>query len=312
MAAPALAARESGFVHEAFFYRSLDEYVAGMVEFIREGLAKDEPVMVMIASDRWDAIRAALPDWPRVTFVDMRVAGKNPSRIIAAWNDFVSLHAGQRARGIGEPIWPERSPAEMVECHRHEALLNTAFAHADMTLLCPYDVTGLTSECLDQAVANHPHLVDVDARRSSPSYDDPDPVALLAADPLSPPPEGAVTLAFDGTDLPGLRRFVSNSMRAAGLDDRTVDSIELVVGELAGNSIRHGGGGATVSIWHAEGEVVIDVADRGTIANALVGRLRPSIHGTTGRGLYIVNQCADLVELRSAPERTTVRAHFRI
>ncbi|MGI8873571.1 MAG: hypothetical protein ACR2KP_04455 [Egibacteraceae bacterium] len=33
-----------------------------------------------------------------------------------------------RLRGAGEPIWPERRPAELVECQRHESLLNVAFA----------------------------------------------------------------------------------------------------------------------------------------------------------------------------------------
>jgi MEDS: MEthanogen/methylotroph, DcmR Sensory domain len=53
----------------------------------------------------------------------------NPARIIPAWRDFVASVDGRgHARGIGEPIWAERTPAELVECQRHETLLNLAFA----------------------------------------------------------------------------------------------------------------------------------------------------------------------------------------
>lgn len=315
MAGPAVVEHEpadSAFVHEAFFYRTLDEYVAGTARFIADGLAAGEPVMVMIAADKWAALCRALARPDRILFEDMRVAGQNPSRIIAAWNDFVTAHPGTRLRGIGEPIWPERTEPELVEAHRHEALLNAAFAGAPMSLLCPYDVTHLDDDVITQAALNHPYLLEGGVRLPSPSYHRPDPVALLSGDPLPPRPADAVVLEFDGTDLPGLRRFIRSAMGAAGLDRRTVDAIELVVGELAGNSIRHGGGAATIAVWRDADEVVIDVTDAGTISNALVGRLRPSLEMTTGRGLYIVNHCADLVELRSRPERTTVRAHFRV
>jgi prepilin-type processing-associated H-X9-DG protein len=40
----------------------------------------------------------------------------------------VSAAKLDRLRGAGEPIWPERRPAELVECQRHESLLNVAFA----------------------------------------------------------------------------------------------------------------------------------------------------------------------------------------
>ena len=60
----------------------------------------------------------------------MAEIGANPACIIPAWRDFVDecAEAGRAIRGIGEPIWADRSPAELVECQRHESLLNLAFA----------------------------------------------------------------------------------------------------------------------------------------------------------------------------------------
>ena len=46
-------------------------------------------------------------------------------------------------RGIGEPIWAERSASELSECQLHESLINLAFADADdFRLICPYDTGG--------------------------------------------------------------------------------------------------------------------------------------------------------------------------
>ena len=83
----------------------------------------------------------------------MAELGRNPARIIPAWHDFVASRggsAGEPIRGIGEPIWAGRSDDELVECHRHESLLNLAFAdHDDFWLICPYDTEALPAEVIE-------------------------------------------------------------------------------------------------------------------------------------------------------------------
>src|SRR3977135_3845480 len=65
--------------------------------------------------------------------------------------------AGRRGGGGGEPIGADRSPAELVECQRHEALLNLAFADGSMMrLLCPYDTDEIDSTVIPQAHCNRP------------------------------------------------------------------------------------------------------------------------------------------------------------
>src|SRR4051812_21306970 len=69
----------------------------------------------------------------------------------------ITTSAGTSARGIGEPAWPGRGAAELCECHRHEALLNVAFADAPaFRLLCPYDADGLPAADLQRARTTHP------------------------------------------------------------------------------------------------------------------------------------------------------------
>jgi hypothetical protein len=110
------------FRHEALLYAGEVGFLAGTLPFVREGVAAGEPVLVVVSAARIGLLRSALVgDADRVAFADMADVGANPARIIPAWRDFVAGHdvATRRARGIGEPIWAGRTPAELVECQRH-------------------------------------------------------------------------------------------------------------------------------------------------------------------------------------------------
>ncbi|MGH2885318.1 MAG: ATP-binding protein, partial [Solirubrobacteraceae bacterium] len=79
------------------------------------------------------------------------------------------------------------------------------------------------------------------------------------------------------------------------------------VNEVVTNSICHGEGRARVSFWTDESSVVCEVRDRGWIRDPLAGRVAPHPDRGTGRGLWLVNQLCDLVQLRSSPAGTTLR-----
>ena len=119
--------RAPAFQHEALFYAGQDEFLAETVPFIEEGIAANEPILVAVDAGKIARLKAELDGGSEaVAFVDMIALGRNPGCIIPAWRDFVAEHCaeGRPVRGIGEPIWAERTPAEMVECHRHEWLVN--------------------------------------------------------------------------------------------------------------------------------------------------------------------------------------------
>jgi anti-sigma regulatory factor (Ser/Thr protein kinase) len=310
---------QTGFRHEAMLYASQDEFLDGTTAFIREAVANREPVLVVVDAAKIAALEERLESTGPsghagpgdVTFADMATVGQNPARIIPAWHDFVDRHraAGRPMRGIGEPIWPGRSPTELVECRQHEALLNLAFADTDgFTLLCPYDVARLDPGVIEQAQGTHPAIRDVDGRAASGRYDGVHPAALLA-EPLDPPPADAATLVFEDRLLP-VRRFATDVATTAGFGHRVTD-VALVVGELATNSLRHGGGRGTLRVWSSNGTLLCEVADHGEIVDPMIGRRRPSQRQLGGRGLWLVNQLCDLVQIRSNGAGSTVRAHLR-
>jgi anti-sigma regulatory factor (Ser/Thr protein kinase) len=86
-----------------------------------------------------------------------------------------------------------------------------------------------------------------------------------------------------------------------------VDALAVAVTELATNSVRHGGGTGTLAMWSEPGAAIVEVSDSGHLADPLTGRRRPVLSQEGGRGIYLVNQLCDLVQLRSSPRGTAVR-----
>ena len=85
----------------------------------------------------------------------------------------------------------------------------------------------------------------------------------------------------------------------------------LTVGELAANSLRHGGGSGVLRMWTGADVWICEVQDAGWITDPLAGRRPASSTQLNGRGLLMVNNLADLVRTHTLPGRTTIRAYFQ-
>lgn len=299
------------FRHEALFYDEEQGFLAGTVPFIREGVANGEPVLVALAEEKIALLERELgEDAEAVEFVEMAALGRNPARIIPVWRDFAARleGVGGQARGIGEPVWPGRSADELVECDHHESLLNRAFADAGgFTLLCPYDAGALDAEVLEAARRNHPVVIEAGAPLASDFYVGPESAASPFDAPLSPPPPEREQLSFVAGDLAEIRRFVRAYAVRVSLDPARQPDLIFAVNELAANSLRHGNGEGLLRTWHDELFVRCEVEDDGRLVDPLVGRMRPEPAQESGRGLWLVHQLCDLVQLRSNSLGTVAR-----
>jgi anti-sigma regulatory factor (Ser/Thr protein kinase) len=300
-----------GFRHEALFYVDDDELLAGLLPGVREALARDAGVLIALPRSSARVLREGLgPTANDVTLADMEVLGRNPGRIIPAWRDFVRANAsnGNPPLGIGEPAWHGRSDAELVECSRHETLLNLAFGPGPQwRLMCPYDASRLEPEVIERARHEHPHVVehgepaDHEFHRGLPGDE---PLPAPAADPLE--------MAFGLGDLARVREFVTRCSTGAGMRPPRVADLVLAVDELATNTMRYTQTGGVLRAWQDNGTLMCEVADQGHIADPLVGRELPPPEQAGGRGLWLVNQLCDLVQLRSSPGRSVVRVHMDV
>jgi anti-sigma regulatory factor (Ser/Thr protein kinase) len=311
-----VGARDQAFVHEAFLYRNVDEFLRGILGFVRGGIEAGEPVFVVLSADKIERLRGALgPDADRVIFADMAEVGANPARIIAAWQKFVDEHGagGQPIRGIGEPIWAGRSDPELAECHRHESLLNLAFADTPaFRLLCPYDVSALDPSVVEEAGRTHPFVSSVGSFDESPSYSGIDAISAPFAEPLAEPPDFADDLEFDADSLGAVRDFVARRAEEAGLGRGPADALVLAANEIATNSVRHGGGSGTLRTWQDGDVLLCQIEDGGRIDEPLVGRRLPILDQPGGRGIWLANQLCDLVQVRTFEDGNVIRIHWAL
>ncbi len=66
----------------------------------------------------------------------------------------------------------------------------------------------------------------------------------------------------------------------------------------------------SLSTWQEPDALVCEVRDAGTISWPLVGRERPLPERIGGRGVWIVNQLCDLVQIRGLAEENVVRVRM--
>jgi anti-sigma regulatory factor (Ser/Thr protein kinase) len=298
------------FEHEVLFYRDDEGFLAGLLPFLRAGLEQDEAVVVAEPHARIELLRDALgDDADAVSFLDMAEIGANPARIIGVWAAALEKEtaAGRRLRGVGEPAFHGRRDLEFVECQLHEQLLNHAFdGGPGWRLLCPYDEVRLPRAVVRAALQTHPIRSSITDRAPSEVYA-PDAHVETFAAPLPKPTDAVLRGAYGPGDVPATRRTVASYARRCGLSEEQVEVLELAASELATNSVRHGGGTGTLAMWVAPNAVVVEFSDAGHLADPLTGRLAPRLDSVGGRGLYLVHQLCDLVQVRSSPRGTTVR-----
>jgi anti-sigma regulatory factor (Ser/Thr protein kinase) len=134
--------------------------------------------------------------------------------------------------------------------------------------------------------------------------------------PTGNPVDVALDQPFDDSTLFSLRSAVAAHASALGLSPQRVADLVLAAQELAANAIRHGRAAPAspgrLRLWREDNRVVCEVTDRGPgMADpAAAGTKRAAIGASAGRGLWIVRQIGDGVEIASGPDGVTVRVAF--
>ena len=304
------------FHHEALLYDGTAEYAELLVPRVRAAVDGGAVALVIVPADRLALLRPHLDDLAtadgHLTFEDMDELGANPARILPRWQAFVDDHPGRTLFGVGEPARPGPA-ARLDEALVHEALLDTAMAAVapgiDLTVVCPYDRQTLPADVLAAAATTHPVVVDAEhSPQPSPTYG---PAAVTAdqlGPALLPAPPGVRPTRFSAAGVSDVRHDLRVAI--APFAGSRVDDVELAAAELLANSVVHGGGAGEIRHWVDGDRLVVEVRDAGRITDPLVGRRRPDPERPGGRGLWIANRLADLVQIRSGAHGTTVRVGF--
>jgi anti-sigma regulatory factor (Ser/Thr protein kinase) len=140
----------------------------------------------------------------------------------------------------------------------------------------------------------------------------PDPPATTEPDAGTVRPEVALDQPFDSSNLFALRSAVAAHATDLGMTPHRVADLVLAAQELAANAVRHGGAVPAVPgrlrLWRDDSRVVCQVSDGGPgMADPDgVGTQRADIGASAGRGLWIVRQIVDTVDIVSGADGVTV------
>lgn len=299
-----------GLVHEALIYHGDSDLADALAGFLRASAAADEPVLVALPPDKLQRLGECLAEHaPAAEFSDITPMAGNPACLLSVVSDWLGDRHG-RARVVSEALWPGRSYPETVECLRHDALVNHALADIPGSILSAFDGESLDAETLAGAELTHPTVLEHGVRRRSPQYEE--PLALLQSDrwPLESRPEPASEHAFTGS-LRELRRAVAHDPLLQALSPERQADFVLAINEAATNAVRHGDERCRAAVWRDATRVVAEIACLSSVEDPLAGRRRPAVDAPGGRGLWLINQLCDLVELRSDEDGTTVRMHMQ-
>jgi anti-sigma regulatory factor (Ser/Thr protein kinase) len=302
-----------GFGHEVLLHGDgADGFVRQTMPLIEQAIESRAPVLIAVSPDRIAGLREALGTTAaRVALTDIRRLGANPARIIPAWRRFLRTKLfsdGGEPLGIGEPVWQGRSTAELDECWRYEALLNLAFGGdgRPWRLLCPYDFDSLDDHVIEAARICHPLISERGRAHLNNCYRNP---AQPFDGTLEEPPAEAYELEFTEAGLGDVRHRLASWALLEGLPSADIADLVLAVDEIATNSIRHGGGSGRLRMWRSEGSLLCEVRDDGEMRDPLLGRVQPGGEAICGRGMWIVNQLCDLVQIRSSAAGSQIRLH---
>jgi len=281
-----------------------------MHEFLQEAAAAGEPVLFALPGRHLDQVRGMLDGATSdARLEDAEQVGRNPSRLLEMIEEWVASHDGH-ARVVTEVVWPGRSHAEAIEAMRHEALVNHALAGSGATILSPFDAEHLDADILSGIEMTHPTVVEDGRRRAGASYTDPLSTAIGELWPLDDPTTPVSEHPLNGSLLE-LRRAIAEDPALDSLSDERRADLVFAINEATSNAVRHGDGTCMTRIWHDGDAVVTEVSTPSAIEDVLVGRRRPAADALEGRGLWLINQVCDLVELRSGASGMTLRMHVK-
>ena len=297
--------------HRALLYRDEPEFRGTVGAFIRQGLARHERILATAPLGRLDWIRAELgADAAAVEFADSAAIYRRQGDATRALVDWLRRHAsdGRRARIVAEQALSRRTPAEVADYLRMEAAANVIYSSFPVQILCPYDTAEVPGDVLAGVRRTHPELIEGDDVRPSGSFADPSTFIRDHCLVVEPPP-GAASIDFDrGDDLAGVRFFLREQMRAAGVDGEAAPLLLAGAGEVITNALVHGAAPRRVWVYTEGPALVCHVHDRGPgIADPLAAYLAPDRDATHGHGLWLGRQACDCVDVAADGTGTHVR-----
>lgn len=294
--------------HDLFLYEHDEAMVAKMAPFLESGLADGERAIVVVERRKWDLLADALgSDADTILYVDRDSFYVRPEAALASYDRALRrwLREGASAVRVFGELPRCETDAQWNLWLTYEAILNHAFAHHPVWLMCGYDAREVAEPLLEGGLETHAEVLSDDWARN-PYYHDPAEVVRVRT-PTPSPLTGLCPLSFDRGPL-GFRQGLRAELEGAGVPAPEAENMLVAAGEVLGNAHRHGGEPVSVSVGRVCDRFVCEVSDDGPgLDDPLVGFLPPRPGHASGAGLWVARQLTRQLELVPASRGTIVR-----
>lgn len=152
------------FRHELFLYRSAEDLVEFVVPWARDGVAAEEPTLLLLDVEVAEAVLREVGPSPYLTPEPALVEPGTPAQHVSAASALVPSYA----RVVHQE--PVIAPSQWPEWRRLEAVLNLALRHYDTWAICAYNQRTLSPDMVSDLHATHPLIAQDGEHRRNDSY----------------------------------------------------------------------------------------------------------------------------------------------
>lgn len=289
-----------GFTHELLLHDSLEEMLAFVLPFVRDGVAAQEPTLLMV---RPGTAATVLPMVRPSAYVNVLPAlgwSGRPAEGLRAADELLAGYGPEvpRVRMFNEePIVPE---GHWHEWRRSEAAVNAVLGRSRAWLVCSYDCRALDNDRVSDLRAIHQFVGQGDQHRNSDKYQD--PRGFVAGNFNAPPdPVEATTPAAElvNPSPSTARAAVLGFAHHGGLPALETENLVLAVSEAVGNARQHGRPPVVMRLWVQPERITVTITDTGLgPTDPFVGLLPPDHQHGSGLGLWLSHQLVDIAHRR--------------
>jgi anti-sigma regulatory factor (Ser/Thr protein kinase) len=294
--------------HNLFSYDDDGALVERAAPFLAGGLGEREAVVLVVDARKRALLVDALGELAgRVAYIDRDSYYTRPEDALAGYDAQVRQYVKQgfpRVRVFGElPLC--RSQEESDTWIMYEALLNPAFAHHPVTIVCGLDGREQPDAVLEGSWQTHPRTMN-EGWSDNDHYHRPDEIVRRRT-PAPADAYGLKAVPAD-TDARALRVRLLAEMAAAEVPDADAFDMLTAVGEVMANAHRHGSGARRLRIGRVGEHFVCEVSDHGAgLDDPLAGYLPPRPGNGRGAGLWVARQMTRRLEMISSFRGLTTR-----
>jgi anti-sigma regulatory factor (Ser/Thr protein kinase) len=292
--------------HNLYVYGDDGELVDRVVPFLADGLDEHEAVVCVVDPRKRAMLERELCELaPRIDWIDRDGYYTRPEDALAGYDAHVRRYlrnGADRVRVFGElPLC--HTPGESDTWILYEALLNPAFAHHPITIVCGLDTREQPEDVLEGSWETHPKTLKAYWSDNDHYHDPRTVVRARTPEPGDVPP---LTSLPPGIDARELRTRLLAEMSGAELADGDARELLIATGEVLANAHHYGGGVRALRVGRAGDGFVCEVADRGPgLDDPLAGYLPP--RAGRGAGLWVARQLTRRLEMISTERGLTTR-----